>query len=95
VKDFTGAYETDAPIPGLHGFPPDNDAMPSSLLFYGPAIKAGKIRNARMLDIALTLAQWLGLRLERAEGTPLGVPVKLSVTEVKTIIQPGPTSSRP
>lgn len=76
ARDVTGDYETSAATPGLHGFPPDNDAMRSSLLCYGPAIAAEKISNARMIDIAPTVAQWLGLRLEKAEGSPLPVPTR-------------------
>jgi predicted AlkP superfamily pyrophosphatase or phosphodiesterase len=78
VRDVTGEYETDAPRPGLHGFPPDRDAMRSSLLFYGPRIVPGRIEDARLIDIGPTVARMLGLRLEKAEGTPLGVPLKTS-----------------
>lgn len=83
LKDISAEYETDAVIPGLHGFPPDRAAMRCSLLFYGPAIRTGKIPNARLIDIGPTVAQWLGLRLEKAEGTQLAVPGKPAALKTK------------
>ncbi len=57
-----------------HGFDPRAADMQTSLLIYGPAIPPGKIPDARLLDVAPTIARWLGLRLERAEGNPLQLP---------------------
>jgi hypothetical protein len=48
--------------------------MRSSLIFYGPSIRAGKIANARMIDIGPTIARWLGFDLSTAQGSALAVP---------------------
>jgi predicted AlkP superfamily pyrophosphatase or phosphodiesterase len=72
-----GEYFAEIPHPGIHGFPPDREEMLSSLIVYGPSIAAGKIEHARMIDIGPTLAQLLGLRLEKAEGKPLALPMKM------------------
>jgi hypothetical protein len=47
--------------------------MLAALLIYGPAIAPGKIEGARLIDVAPTLARWLGLKLDKAEGTALPV----------------------
>jgi predicted AlkP superfamily pyrophosphatase or phosphodiesterase len=62
-----------APGPGLHGFPPDREIMNASLILNGPGVPTGKIEGARLVDIAPTVARWLGLRLENVEGKPLVV----------------------
>ena len=59
-----------------HGYLPERPEMQASLLVYGPAIGHGKIENARLIDITPTVARWLGLRLEKAEGEPLEIPVR-------------------
>ncbi|HJY86604.1 MAG TPA: ectonucleotide pyrophosphatase/phosphodiesterase [Candidatus Acidoferrales bacterium] len=64
---------------GEHGYLPDRPEMRSSLLVYGPAIGSSKIESARMIDIAPTIARWLGLKLEKAEGTPLKIPLRRAV----------------
>ncbi len=60
-----------ATTPGIHGFPPDREMMNASLILNGPGVQPGIIEGARMVDIGPTVAQWLGLRLEHAEGKPL------------------------
>jgi hypothetical protein len=40
-------------------------------VLFGPHIAAGKLPGARLVDIALTVANWLGLPLPNVEGTPL------------------------
>jgi len=59
-----------------HGYSPDRPEMRTALLVYGPAIGRGKIKNARLIDIAPTVARWLGLKMEKAEGKPLEIPVR-------------------
>ena len=59
-----------------HGHNPENPALNSSLIFYGPSIAAGQIVGARVIDIAPTIAPLLGLRMEKAEGRPLSLPRK-------------------
>jgi predicted AlkP superfamily pyrophosphatase or phosphodiesterase len=57
-----------------HGGLPDNPIMNTSLIFYGPSIAPGKVEGARLIDVAPTVARWLGLRFDKAEGQPLPVP---------------------
>ena len=77
---ITGGVVGDAISPaskaGEHGYLPERPEMRSSLLVYGPAIGHSKIENARMIDIAPTIARWLGLKLEKTEGTPLKIPLR-------------------
>jgi hypothetical protein len=64
----------DAPTPGIHGFPPDREMMRSSWIMTGPAVAAGKLEGARLVDVAPTVAHWLGLPLEKPEGKPQALP---------------------
>ena len=59
-----------------HGYLPERSEMRASLLVYGPAIGRGKIEGARLIDIAPTVARWLRLKLENAEGRPLEIPIR-------------------
>ncbi len=59
-----------------HGFHPERADMQASLIMYGPPIAPGKITAARLIDVAPTVAQWLGLKLSEAEGRPLNVNVR-------------------
>ena len=68
---FAGDAFVPATSPGLHGFPPDREAMNSSLIIDGPGVLAGAIEGARLVDIAPTVAQWLNFRMENAQGRPL------------------------
>jgi hypothetical protein len=47
--------------------------MRSSLIYYGPSIAAGKIPNARMIDIGPTIAVLLHLNIPNPQGAPLAV----------------------
>jgi hypothetical protein len=49
--------------------------MRASLLVYGPAIGPGKIENARLIDVAPTVAGWLGFDLPKVEGSALAIPL--------------------
>ncbi len=77
---ISGSVLGDAVSPAIkaaeHGYSPDRPEMRPSLLVYGPAIGRGKIKNARLIDIAPTVARWLGLKMEKAEGKPLELPVR-------------------
>jgi predicted AlkP superfamily pyrophosphatase or phosphodiesterase len=66
--------------PAGHGFAPDHPAMKASLIFYGPAVAHGQLEGARLIDVAPTIAGWLGLRMDRAEGRAL--PVKITAKKV-------------
>jgi len=73
--DFASGYSGDVFFPAGslagHGYDPRYASMKASLLMVGPGIAPGKLENARLIDIAPTVAQWLGLKLEKAEGKPL------------------------
>ncbi len=90
---ITGGVRGDVIAPAVeaaeHGWPPEMPAMRPSLLIYGPSIGHGKIEGARLIDIAPTVARWLGLKLEKAEGKPLQVPLRDNHT-TQTPGKPGP-----
>jgi hypothetical protein len=73
---FTSGYQGEAMAPagkpGHHGFDPEQPAMRASLLLYGGAIPAGRLPEARLIDVAPTVARWLGLSLPAA-GQPLPI----------------------
>lgn len=73
--DFAAGYSGDVFFPvgsaAGHGYDPRYPSMNASLLMYGPAIASGRIEKARLIDVAPTIARWLGLRLDKAEGKPL------------------------
>jgi predicted AlkP superfamily pyrophosphatase or phosphodiesterase len=54
-----------------HGFAADRADMKSSLILSGRDIAPGVLEEVRLIDLAPTLAAWLGLPLADAEGTPL------------------------
>jgi predicted AlkP superfamily pyrophosphatase or phosphodiesterase len=61
---------------GVHGYLPERPEMRATLIVYGPHIKPGVLHGARLIDIAPTAAQWLGLSLPNTDGKPL--PIQLS-----------------
>jgi predicted AlkP superfamily pyrophosphatase or phosphodiesterase len=72
--EYTGKFTEPSKLGGTHGYFPDRPEMRSYLIFYGLSIGAGKIENARMIDIGPTIARWLGLDLPNAQGSALSVP---------------------
>jgi hypothetical protein len=64
-------YEGVATYKGTHGYDPEQSHMNASLVLFGRQIAAGKLPGARLVDIAPTVAKWLGLPLPNVEGTPL------------------------
>jgi predicted AlkP superfamily pyrophosphatase or phosphodiesterase len=72
---YTGKLIEPSKQKGTHGYFPDKPEMKASLLFFGPAIGNAKIPDARIIDIAPTVAKWLGLSLDKAEGKALDVPI--------------------
>ncbi len=73
---------------GEHGYLPERPEMRPSLLVYGPLIGHAKIPNARLIDVGPTIARWLGLKLEKAEGTALEVPLRKSVAAATNSLRP-------
>jgi arylsulfatase A-like enzyme len=77
---ITGGVVGEAISPAVdaagHGYLPERPEMRASLLVYGPAIRRSKIQDARLIDVGPTIARWLGFKLEKAEGTPLRIPLR-------------------
>jgi predicted AlkP superfamily pyrophosphatase or phosphodiesterase len=69
-----GAYHVDSnSYRATHGFDPASPDMRASLLMVGPTIPHGTIAGARIIDIAPTIAEWLGLPMPGVDGKPLKV----------------------
>jgi predicted AlkP superfamily pyrophosphatase or phosphodiesterase len=73
TADYTGKFTEPSKLGGTHGYFPDRPEMRSSLIFYGASIGPNKIANVRMIDIAPTIAHWLGLDLPNAQGSALAL----------------------
>ncbi|MGH7768628.1 MAG: alkaline phosphatase family protein [Candidatus Binatia bacterium] len=73
---YRGNYLSSATFAATHGYDPERPNMLAALLIYGPAITPGKIEGARLIDVAPTVAGWLGLKLDQAEGTALPVALR-------------------
>lgn len=71
-----GALVKPAKRKGTHGYFAERPEMRATLMFYGPRVVPAWLENARLLDLAPTLAQWLGLSLPQAEGKALPVTLK-------------------
>jgi len=73
---YRGAHFAPSFYAGTHGYDPERPEMLASLLIYGPAIAPGKIKQARLIDVAPTVSRWLDLKLDRAEGKPLPIALR-------------------
>jgi hypothetical protein len=49
------------------------------MIFYGPSIGTGKIQNARLIDVAPTVAALLGLKFDKTDGSALSIPINSGV----------------
>jgi predicted AlkP superfamily pyrophosphatase or phosphodiesterase len=58
---------------GQHGYLPERPEMRAALLFHGPRVKPQELRGARLIDIAPTVAPWLGLKMDDVDGKPLPI----------------------
>jgi predicted AlkP superfamily pyrophosphatase or phosphodiesterase len=76
VSGYTGNFKEPSKDGGAHGYFPDRPEMRASMLVYGPPVAAGKIENARMIDVAPTVARWLMLELGKVDGAPLAIPMR-------------------
>jgi predicted AlkP superfamily pyrophosphatase or phosphodiesterase len=65
------SFETSATSRGTHGFDPERPDMQASLLMYGAGIAPGVLENARLIDVAPTIAQWLGVSMPDVDGRVL------------------------
>ena len=57
--------------PGQHGYDPERPEMRASLLLYGPGLAPARLEDARLVDVAPTIATLLGLSLPGTDGVPL------------------------
>jgi predicted AlkP superfamily pyrophosphatase or phosphodiesterase len=71
ASGYGGDYETPAAIAATHGYDPERPAMRASLLVLGAGIPKGPIEGARLVDIAPTIAGWLGLSMPDVDGRAL------------------------
>ena len=67
----THAFEIKPSGRATHGYDPERPQMRASLLVLRPGQKHGLVHGARLIDVAPTIARWLGLRLPDVEGQPL------------------------
>lgn len=67
----TGPAIIDTPGRGNHGWPPADAAMRASFLAYGPRVQPRDLGAIRMIDVAPTVARWLGVALPTATGDAL------------------------
>jgi predicted AlkP superfamily pyrophosphatase or phosphodiesterase len=70
---YLGDYEAAPIYPATHGFSPDHPKMLAALVIFGPAVSPAPLADARLIDIAPTVAAWLDLPLPRPDGRPLAV----------------------
>lgn len=70
---YDSLYEKPADEHGTHGFLPNDVTAQGTALIYGPQINRALIDNARLIDIAPTIAQWLNLDLQKADGVALKI----------------------
>lgn len=73
---YTGDEVVATPGKGDHGHDPATPGMEASLLIYGPRVQPGAIEGARLIDVAPTIAAWLGVPLPDAEGRALPVTIE-------------------
>ena len=76
IGGYRGDYIFPSTLAGTHGYDPERPEMQASFLVYGPAVAPGKIEQARLIDVAPTVARWLGLDLNKAEGRPLPIDLR-------------------
>jgi predicted AlkP superfamily pyrophosphatase or phosphodiesterase len=71
ASGYVGPYETPAAIAATHGYDPERPAMQASLLVLGAGVPKGPLDGARLIDIAPTIAGWLGLSMSDVDGRAL------------------------
>ena len=68
---YAGDLVAPPPYAATHGYDPARPEMRASLLVLAPGVPRGAIRDARLIDIAPTIANWLGLSLGDVDGRRL------------------------
>src|SRR4029078_9362671 len=65
------AYETPPAYQAVHGYDPNRPEMKAALSVFSAGIAHTGLDNARLIDVAPTVARWLGLALPGADGKVL------------------------
>lgn len=77
-EGYTGELMAETTTKGHHGFDPEMPEMQASFLVYGPKVGHGELGQVRLIDLAPTVAQRLGLSMSAAnpavEGRVLPLP---------------------
>jgi predicted AlkP superfamily pyrophosphatase or phosphodiesterase len=69
---YTGArVSPPVKLAASHGWDPRRPEMRASLIVAGPPVTARRLEDARLIDVAPTLAAWLGIALPAAQGRSL------------------------
>lgn len=69
-----GNYSGGRPgYPATHGYDPRRPELRASMLFYGKNVAHGVIRDAHVIDVAPTIASWLGIAMPDVDGHALQV----------------------
>jgi predicted AlkP superfamily pyrophosphatase or phosphodiesterase len=71
IGDGYGEYEGATKYKAAHGYDPRRPELKASLLWFAPGVVPGKRRDGRLVDVAPTIARWLGLTLPGADGVAL------------------------
>jgi len=74
------AYETPATYKGVHGYDPNRPEMQASLIVAGTGVRHVQLEDARLIDVAPTVADLLGLTLAKTDGHPLAIGAPVVIT---------------
>jgi predicted AlkP superfamily pyrophosphatase or phosphodiesterase len=66
------SWQTPPKYKANHGYDPNQPSMLASLLLFGAGVTPGKLEGAELVDVAPTVAAWLGLTMPNVEGRVLG-----------------------
>ncbi len=67
---YVGAHPA---YPATHGYDPRRPEMRASMMFYGKNVPHGTIKDAHVIDVAPTIAAWLGIEMKDVDGKALTV----------------------
>lgn len=70
-SSYAGDYDGPNTVKATHGYDPARAEMRASLLLFGATIEMGTLTDARLVDIAPTVAAWLHLPLAASDGKAL------------------------
>jgi hypothetical protein len=73
TSSCAGPYADKATNAAVHGYDLRRPELRAAMLFIGKNVPHGSIPDARLIDIAPTIASWLGLSMPEVDGKPLTV----------------------